>query len=152
MIAALLLSASIAATPPPAPAALGGMQLGESIVDVLKSLGAPDNVVTRDDGIFWQWARADGIDREVLTGEDLIIKQVLIASLPPANATSNAVPLQGTVTPPGGVSVIVIPTGTLPGNELEVSGGVEDWLPHPVINTTTATVERNNAALSILAS
>jgi len=57
-----------------------------------------------------------------------------------------------TATPPGGVSVIVIPTGTLPGNELEVSGGVEDWLPHPVINTTTATVERNNAALSILAS
>lgn len=105
MIAALLLSASIAATPPPAPVALGGMHLGESIVDVLKELGAPDNVVTRDDAIFWQWARAGGMDREVLTGEDLIIKQILIASLPPANPTSNAVPLQGTVTPPGGEPV-----------------------------------------------
>jgi len=57
------------------------------------------------------------------------------------------------VTPAGGVSVTVRPTGTLPITGS--LGGVEatwDWLPQLAITSGIATVKRSSVALRILAS
>jgi TonB family protein len=76
--------------PVPVPVlALGGISLGASIVDDVKKLGMPDVVQTRDDGQFWQWLDRDGLDREVLTDDELIVKSVVVAR---ASATSTSQP------------------------------------------------------------
>lgn len=85
--------AVLAAGNPQAPGgsglSLGGVVIGSSVLDVVKKLGTPITVQTTDDGHFWQWAEAGGLDREILTNDDLIIESVLVA---PAKATSTAQP------------------------------------------------------------
>jgi hypothetical protein len=54
-----------------------------------------------------------------------------------------------TVTPAGGVSVTVRPTGTFVVTGLLTSGVVPDWLPQPAINNENATMSRDNAFLRI---
>lgn len=59
-----------------------------------------------------------------------------------------------TVTPLGGVSVTVIPTGVVPLDGLVfVSGEVAgDWLPHPAMNRMTTMINRASVNLRIFAS
>jgi TonB family protein len=76
--------------------ALGGVAVGASILDVMKSLGQPDTVQTRDDGLFWQWVDRDGLDREVMTTDDLIVTSVLIAQTKPgSSAQPHELPVLG---------------------------------------------------------
>ena len=65
--------------------ALGGIVVGASILDAVKTLGSPDVVQTRDDGQYWQWVDRDGLDREVMTGDDLVVTSVLIAQTKPGS-------------------------------------------------------------------
>jgi TonB family protein len=74
-----------------APLSLGGIAIGASVLDAVKKFGLPVVVQTTDDGHFWQWAEAGGLDREVLTNDDLTVESVLVA---PANATSTAQPAE----------------------------------------------------------
>ena len=62
-----------------APLTLGGISVGGSILDVVKKLGYPTVVQSTDDGQYWQWSDRDGLDREVLTSDDLIVQSVLVA-------------------------------------------------------------------------
>jgi len=64
---------------------LGGIGIGTSILDVVKMLGPPDVVQTTDYGHFWQWAQARGLDREILTDDDLVVKSILVAPAQPAS-------------------------------------------------------------------
>jgi hypothetical protein len=57
-----------------------------------------------------------------------------------------------TVTPSGGVSVTVIPTGAVFPDGLFVVEVVEDWLPHPAMKRPTTTVNRARVTLRIFAS
>ena len=69
-----------------APLTLGGISVGGSILDVVKKLGYPTVVQSTDDGQYWQWSDRDGLDREVLTSDDLIVQSVLVA--PVARSTA----------------------------------------------------------------
>lgn len=70
---------------------LGGIAVGSSILDAAKVLGMPDVVQTTDDGHVWQWSDAGGLDREVLTDDDLVVESVLVA---PCKVTSAAQPAE----------------------------------------------------------
>jgi hypothetical protein len=50
----------------------------ENIASVLRANGMPANVQTRDDGIWWQWT-GGGLDCEVMTDDDLVVREVLVA-------------------------------------------------------------------------
>jgi TonB family protein len=76
--AAWLGAAAVVAAPPP-PLTLGGIAIGRSVLEAVRSLGMPDVVDTTDSGHLWQWARSDGLDREVMTDDDLVVTQVLVA-------------------------------------------------------------------------
>ena len=69
---------------------LGGVAVGSSILGAVKWLGVPDLVQTEDDGHFWQWSRAGGFDREVVTDDDLVVRSVLVARAGPAAPSSPA--------------------------------------------------------------
>jgi hypothetical protein len=62
---------------------LGGVHVGASILDTVKELGTPDVVQTRDDGHLWQWSEKDGLDREVMTDDDLVVESVLVTRAHP---------------------------------------------------------------------
>ena len=62
---------------------LSGVTIGATILDAVKAFGAPDEVRTTDLGHEWQWVETGGLDREVLTDDDMIVRQVLIARLAP---------------------------------------------------------------------
>jgi hypothetical protein len=73
---------------------LGGVHVGSSVLDAVKVLGTPDVVQTLDDGHLWQWAEKDGLDREVMTNDDLVVESVLVAR---AHPTSTAQPPEAPV-------------------------------------------------------
>lgn len=73
------------------PLSLGGVVIGTSVLDVVKKLGMPDIVQTTDDGHLWQWSEAGGLDREIVTDDDLAIESILVAS---ARAASTAQPAE----------------------------------------------------------
>lgn len=74
LLAAFLFNAAAATT-----LSLGGVTVGASVLDVVKKFGTPNLVQTTDDGHIWQWRDAGGLDREVLTDDDLVVKSVLVA-------------------------------------------------------------------------
>lgn len=74
------LDASPRVTAPPGQEfSLGGVTIGASVLGAVKAFGAPDEVWTTDLGHEWQWVEAGGLDREVLTDDDMLVRQVLIA-------------------------------------------------------------------------
>jgi TonB family protein len=90
VIAALLAAAAPAATTSPAapapvapPLTLGGIAIGASVLDAVKRFGAPDVLRTTDLGHEWQWLDTGGLDREVLTDDDLVVREVLVAEPAP---------------------------------------------------------------------
>jgi TonB family protein len=66
-------------SPSPPTLSLGGVIIGSSILDVVKWIGPPDVVRTTDIGHEWQWVDAGGLDREVVTDDDMTVRQVLVA-------------------------------------------------------------------------
>lgn len=81
---ASLAGAAPAASPSPAASApsrltLGSVAIGASILDAVKIFGAPDVIRNIDLGHEWQWVEAGGLDREVLTDDDMTVRQVLVA-------------------------------------------------------------------------
>jgi TonB family protein len=62
---------------------LSGVTIGATVLDAVKAFGAPDVIRTTDLGHEWQWVETGGLDREVLTDDDMIVRQVLIAQLAP---------------------------------------------------------------------
>jgi TonB family protein len=84
--AALLAGAVPAVTPAPelsTPVApqlsLGGVTIGASVLDAVKRFGAPDILRTTDLGHEWQWVDTGGIDREILTDDNMVVREVLVA-------------------------------------------------------------------------
>lgn len=71
-----------------APLTLGGVAIGGSILDTIQTLGLPNAVSSIDEGQWWQWNGPNGFDREVVTNDDLVVKEVLVA---PIAATSAGV-------------------------------------------------------------
>jgi len=86
-VAACCVLASAAA---PAPLRLGGIAIGASVLDAVKSFGMPDVVQTTDDGHFWQWSQAGGLDREVITDDALDVQAVLVARAAPSSTAQPA--------------------------------------------------------------
>ena len=91
VVAGAVSSVSVTATSPP-PLALGGVVIGATIFDSVHALGPPDLVVTADQGHTWQWAEAGGLDREVLTDDALVVREVLVAE-PAALTNSSPLPV-----------------------------------------------------------
>lgn len=91
---------AIATAPPlasPAPAArpvlvLAGVRIGGSVLDDVHAFGKPDIVSTTDAGHVWQWSQTGGLDREVLTDDDLTVIQVLVARNQPLGSRAAASP------------------------------------------------------------
>jgi TonB family protein len=86
LFAALFVSAPPAGDASPAVQAspgsglsLGGVTIGATVLDAVKAFGAPDVIRTTDLGHEWQWVETGGLDREVLTDDDMVVRQVLIA-------------------------------------------------------------------------
>ena len=84
--AALLVAARPAGDPSPGAVAspasafsLSGVTIGASVLDAVKVFGAPDVIRTTDLGHEWQWVETGGLDREVLTDDEMTVLQVLIA-------------------------------------------------------------------------
>jgi TonB family protein len=73
---------------------LGGVVVGASVLDAVKRYGAPDIVRTTDLGHEWQWLDTGGLDREVLTDDDMVVRQVLIAEPAPIAGESPAPTVQ----------------------------------------------------------
>jgi TonB family protein len=67
------------ASPSPPVLTLGGVNIGQSILEVVRWIGPPDVVRTTDVGHEWQWVDEGGLDREILTDDDMIVRQVLVA-------------------------------------------------------------------------
>ena len=78
-----------AATSVAEPPTLAGIAIGSSVLEAEKRFGLPQVAQTTDSGSFWQWSERDGLDREVYTGDDLIVQSVLVA---PARVGSTAQP------------------------------------------------------------
>lgn len=64
---------------------LGGIAIGTSIADAVKTLGFPDVAESTDYGSFWQWSDRDGLDREVNTDDRLIVESVVISRAGPVS-------------------------------------------------------------------
>jgi TonB family protein len=86
VVAALLASPAPVATATPASPApvatklsLGGVTIGASVLDAVKRFGAPDILRTTDLGHEWQWVDTGGLDREILTDDDMVVREVLVA-------------------------------------------------------------------------
>jgi TonB family protein len=83
VVAALLAANPVATTTPAGPGAphltLGGVAIGTSVLDAVKLFGVPDNLRTTDLGHEWQWVDTGGLDREVLTDDDMVVREVLVA-------------------------------------------------------------------------
>ncbi len=73
---------------------LGGVVVGASVLDAVKKFGAPDFLRTTDLGHEWQWLDTGGLDREVLTDDDMVVRQVLIAQPAPIAGESPAPAVQ----------------------------------------------------------
>ncbi len=58
---------------------LGGVTLGESIGSVVGAFGAPGLVETTDQGHEWRWFDQSGLDVDLLTDDDLAVRQILVA-------------------------------------------------------------------------
>ena len=67
-----------AAAPPPA-LSLAGVAIGSSVLTVVPLFGPPDVVRNTDVGHEWQWVEAGGLDREILTDDDMAVRQILVA-------------------------------------------------------------------------
>jgi TonB family protein len=87
------------AAPTVAPAAtatqsliVAGVRVGGSVLDDVHEFGKPDIVSTTDAGHEWQWSVADGLDREVMTDDDLTVTQVLVARSMPLGLHAAASP------------------------------------------------------------
>jgi TonB family protein len=61
---------------------LGGIAIGGSVLDAEKKFGMPGVVQTEDWGHEWQWPDAGGLDREVLTDDNMVVQRVLVAPRP----------------------------------------------------------------------
>ncbi|MBC5825496.1 MAG: TonB family protein [Candidatus Eremiobacteraeota bacterium] len=58
---------------------LGGVAIGESVLDAARAYGPPDLVQTLDDGHEWRWYDVRGIDRDLLTDDGLKVHRILLA-------------------------------------------------------------------------
>jgi len=58
---------------------LAGATLEAPVLDLVRSLGTPALVQSTDDGHEWRWFDAHGIDVDVLTDDQLVVRQVLVA-------------------------------------------------------------------------
>jgi TonB family protein len=68
-----------AARPLTAPLSLGDIVLGGSALDAVRAFGPPDLVQTVDRGHEWRWYDARGLDRDLLSDDDLSVIEILIA-------------------------------------------------------------------------
>lgn len=66
---------------------LGGVTIGEPVLDVVHRLGPPDHVQTGDTGHEWRWYDKNGLDREILTDDALIVREIRVARPLPLDHT-----------------------------------------------------------------
>jgi TonB family protein len=69
---------------------LGGVSLGASVLDAVKSFGPPGLVATTDDGVEWRWYDAAGLDIDVLADSSLSVRQILARRPQPLNGVASA--------------------------------------------------------------
>ncbi len=100
-VAASVLAACLGASAPsPAPTAttvapaltIAGVTVGGPVLPLVKKFGVPDLVQTEDDGHFWQWSRAGGLDREIITDDDLDVQSVRVARADAGAASPSPAP------------------------------------------------------------
>lgn len=63
---------------------LSGIAIGGSALDVVKKFGMPGVLSTENWGHEWEWPDTGGLDREVLTDDNMVVERVLVAARPPA--------------------------------------------------------------------
>ncbi|MDQ2817632.1 MAG: energy transducer TonB [Candidatus Eremiobacteraeota bacterium] len=68
-----------ASSPPLSPLSLGGIIVGQPVLDSVRVYGAPDLVQTIDDGHEWRWYDAAGIDRDLLTDDALKVRRIMLS-------------------------------------------------------------------------
>jgi TonB family protein len=132
--AALLAAIAPVAAPSPdasAPAAsqlsLGGVTIGASVLDAVKRFGAPDILRTTDLGHEWQWVDTGGIDREVLTDDNMVVREVLVARPAPIAGESPAPAVQ-----PAEFHALAVPVDEA-ANVFAAAGGMAIAEPDPTI-------------------
>ena len=62
------------------------------MLPLIRKLGLPQLVQTEDDGHFWQWSQAGGLDREIITDDDLNVKSVMVALVATASPSPSPGP------------------------------------------------------------
>ncbi|HEY5094293.1 MAG TPA: energy transducer TonB [Candidatus Eremiobacteraceae bacterium] len=119
-------SPAVNAQPPPR-LALGSVAIGASVLDAVKIFGAPDVIRNIDLGHEWQWVEAGGLDREVLTDDDMTVRQVLVAV--PASIEGESPP---PVVQPPEFRALAVPVDDAAG-AVAAAGGTSIVEPDPTI-------------------
>lgn len=112
---------------PPPRLMLGGVAIGASVLDAVKVYGPPDVIRNIDLGHEWQWVEAGGLDREVLTDDDMTVRQVLIAV--PASIEGESPP---PVVQPPEFHALAVPVDDAAG-AVSAAGGNSIAEPDPTI-------------------
>jgi len=58
---------------------LAGATLDTPVLSVVRALGTPSLVQSTDDGHEWRWFDARGIDVDLLTDDQLVVRQILVS-------------------------------------------------------------------------
>jgi TonB family protein len=106
---------------------LGGVTIGASVLDAVKRFGAPDILRTTDLGHEWQWVDTGGLDREVLTDDDMVVREVLVARPAPIAGESPAPIVQ-----PAEFHALAVSVDEA-GNAFAAAGGSSIAEPDPAI-------------------
>ncbi len=64
---------------------LAGVTLGDPVAEAVKTFGTPGLVQTTDQGNEWRWFVTEGLDVDLLTDNNSIVRQILVAQPEPAN-------------------------------------------------------------------
>lgn len=75
----LLLVLALAALPARFTGSLAGATLEAPVLSLVHALGMPSLVQSTDDGHEWRWFDAHGIDVDVLTDDQFVVRQILVS-------------------------------------------------------------------------
>jgi TonB family protein len=106
---------------------LGKVILGSSVLDAVKLFGAPDVLRTTDLGHEWQWLDTGGLDREILTDDDMVVREVLVARPAPIAGESPAPAVQ-----PAEFHALAVPVDEA-AEAFAAAGGISIAEPDPAV-------------------
>ncbi len=89
---ALFVASTLSAASAFQSATIRDVSLGQNVLILTRSYGPPDIVQTLDEGHEWRWFNAGGIDRDLLTDDDMQVRQIVVER-PKATVAKSAPPL-----------------------------------------------------------